>query len=115
RFVLTDWRKTMASCGGTIRPISPSTYHSLMSLEAIPSLEQEATISRSAEKHYLITLLATLVVLLCISNSRLEAQSTFGSVRGIVQDSTGAAIPDAQITLHSIDENTDRTVSADAT
>jgi Carboxypeptidase regulatory-like domain/TonB dependent receptor len=106
----------MASYRGTIRPISPPTYHSLMSfyLEAIHSLEQKATKSQIVQKHYLTTLLAILVVLLCMSNPRLEAQSTFGSVRGIVQDSTGAAIPDAQITLHSVDENTDRTVSVDA-
>src|SRR3984957_901092 len=127
RFVLTDWRKTMASYRGTIRPISPSTSYSLMSLEAIPLLAQQVTIfcekgtepsssrPRIAQKHYLTNLLSILVVLLCMSNSRSEAQSTFGSIRGIVQDVTGAAIPDAQITLHSIDENTDRTVSADAT
>jgi hypothetical protein len=42
-----------------------------------------------------------------------RAQSTFGSVRGTVQDSTGAGIPGTQLTLHSIDENTDRTVSSD--
>jgi hypothetical protein len=43
-----------------------------------------------------------------------SGQSTFGSVRGTVQDATGAAISDAQVVLHSNDENTDRTVSADA-
>jgi hypothetical protein len=42
------------------------------------------------------------------------AQSTFGSVRGTVQDSTGAAIPDTQLVLHSIDENTDRSFTADS-
>jgi hypothetical protein len=50
-----------------------------------------------------------------MSNLYLEAQSTFGSIRGVVQDSTGASIPDAQITLHSVDENTERKVNADAT
>src|ERR1700679_2299810 len=42
------------------------------------------------------------------------AQSTFGSVRGIVQDNTSAAISDTQVVLHSTDENTERTVTADA-
>ncbi|WP_260734833.1 TonB-dependent receptor [Tunturiibacter lichenicola] len=42
------------------------------------------------------------------------AQSTFGSVRGIVQDNTTAVIADSQIVLHSLDENTERTVTADA-
>jgi hypothetical protein len=41
-------------------------------------------------------------------------QSTFGSVIGIVQDSSGAAVSGTQIVLHSTDENTERTVNADA-
>jgi hypothetical protein len=41
------------------------------------------------------------------------AQSTFGSVRGIAQDNTGAVISETQVVLHSVDENTDRTVSSD--
>ena len=40
--------------------------------------------------------------------SSAHGQSTFGSVRGTVQDSTGAAIPGTQLVLHSVDENTDR-------
>src|SRR5271154_6929637 len=43
-----------------------------------------------------------------------HAQSTFGSIRGTAQDSSGAVLPDTQITLHSIDENTNRIVKADA-
>jgi hypothetical protein len=42
------------------------------------------------------------------------AQSTFGSVRGIVQDNTSAVVSDSQVVLHSTDENTERTVNADA-
>jgi hypothetical protein len=42
------------------------------------------------------------------------AQSTFGSVRGIVQDNTSAVVADSQVVLHSTDENTERTVNADA-
>src|ERR1700689_4105625 len=41
-------------------------------------------------------------------------QSTFGSVRGVVQDASGAVISDTEIVLHSTDENTERTVTADA-
>src|SRR5882757_8780618 len=37
-----------------------------------------------------------------------HGQSTFGSIRGTVQDATGAAIPGTQVVLHSTDENTDR-------
>ena len=44
---------------------------------------------------------------------RASGQSTFGSVRGTVQDPTGAAIPGTQIVLHSTDENTDRSIDSD--
>jgi Carboxypeptidase regulatory-like domain/TonB dependent receptor len=40
-------------------------------------------------------------------------QSTFGSVRGIAQDLSGAAIPDTKVILHSTGENTDRPLNAD--
>lgn len=39
-------------------------------------------------------------------------QSTFGSIRGTVQDAQGAVIPGASIVVHSLDENTDRTVTS---
>jgi hypothetical protein len=42
-------------------------------------------------------------------------QSTFGSVRGIAEDLSGAAVPDTTVVLHSSDENTERAVNADAT
>jgi hypothetical protein len=39
------------------------------------------------------------------------AQSTFGSIRGTVQDASGAVIAGALVTIHSLDENFDRKVS----
>jgi hypothetical protein len=61
------------------------------------------------------SVLAVLVLLaLCdISDGRLQAQSTFGSMRGSATDQTGSAIPSAQIKLHSLDENTDVMVVSD--
>ena len=41
------------------------------------------------------------------------AQSTFGSVRGIATDSSGAALPGTSVVLHSVEENTDRTAATD--
>ena len=49
---------------------------------------------------------AALLAFAC--SSMMFGQSTFGTVRGTVQDSTGSVIPGAQVTIHSIDENTDR-------
>jgi hypothetical protein len=59
---------------------------------------------------------ARMFALLCVLLSGLvaaRAQSTAGSIRGTVQDGTGALIPQSQIVLHSVDENTDRTIAAD--
>ncbi len=58
--------------------------------------------------------LLLLIVLALAGATSAHAQSTFGSVRGIAQDNSGAVLPDAQITLHSLDENTDRQVKTDA-
>jgi hypothetical protein len=57
------------------------------------------------------------IVVLCICLSAVLpalGQSTFGSVRGIAQDASGAAVPDTKVVLHSTDENTDRTANADS-
>ena len=58
-------------------------------------------------------ILAVATVGLFCGSSTLSAQSTFGSVRGIVQDNTSATIPGTTITLHSVDENSNRTLPAD--
>src|SRR5215469_12519018 len=126
---LTDRRNIpMKSYGGTRGRASRPTSRKLMfsRLEAVRSLAQHTAVSaekskesffshcsRKVQRRYLTSALI-LAALFCMSTFRLEAQSTFGSIRGTVQDSTGAAIPDAQITLHSLDENTERKVTADA-
>jgi len=43
-----------------------------------------------------------------------RGQSTFGSVRGSVLDQSSLAIPGANVTLHSLDEGTDKTAVSDA-
>jgi hypothetical protein len=45
-----------------------------------------------------------------VSLAAAHAQSTFGSIRGTVQDDSGAVIPGAMVTVHSLDENVDRQV-----
>ncbi|MGA2075971.1 MAG: carboxypeptidase regulatory-like domain-containing protein [Terriglobia bacterium] len=55
-----------------------------------------------------------LLVFCGIPDRRLEAQSTFGSVRGATMDQTGAAIPGARVTLRSLDESTEVTANSDS-
>ena len=59
--------------------------------------------------------LVALLVLFLMTAPRGVSQSTFGSIRGIVQDGSGAVIPGAHVTLHNIDEGTDRSVTSDDT
>jgi Carboxypeptidase regulatory-like domain len=58
--------------------------------------------------------LPLVVILLMVVALPVFGQSTFGSVRGIVQDDSGAAVPDAVVVLHSTDENVDKNAKADA-
>src|SRR5580693_2168106 len=128
--VPADWRTLMASPRGTILPVSYLTFHSLMCLHLEAALllgesgaasrEQRAEHSRplgrpAIRRCRLAAVLAVLFGLLFMSSPHLTAQSTFGSIRGTAQDTSGAAIPDTQITLHSIDQNTDRVVKTNAT
>jgi Carboxypeptidase regulatory-like domain len=65
-------------------------------------------------KNLFIVVIVVLCYLLLAVGQLAHAQSTFGSVRGNVQDASGAAIPGAQLALHSTDENTERTAETDA-
>src|SRR5271154_2566338 len=69
---------------------------------------------RGVRSRHVIDAIIVFFALVFVTAPTLWAQSTFGSIRGTVQDASGAAIPDAQVTLHSLDENTDRVVNTDA-
>ena len=69
------------------------------------------TLIKSCVKHTVSGIVAASLLGLPVS---LNAQSTFGSIRGITQDQTGALLPQALVTLHNVDENSDATMSSDA-
>jgi hypothetical protein len=52
------------------------------------------------------------IALLAAGAFLARAQSTFGSIRGTVQDNTGALIPGATVTVHSLDQNLTRQVTS---
>jgi hypothetical protein len=43
---------------------------------------------------------------------RMDAQSTFGSLRGLTIDATGSTAPTAHITVHGLDDNTHHEVAS---
>jgi hypothetical protein len=85
--------------------------HQRASTHSIPTEPLAPGFTRSV---YTRLFTAIFGILLLIAPVSATAQSTFGSVRGTVQDSTGAAIPGTQLVLHSVDENTDRSFTTDA-
>src|SRR5215470_19857686 len=52
------------------------------------------------------TILGIATMILASLLPELGAQSTFGSIRGTARDESGAAVPQASMKLHNIDENT---------
>jgi len=57
--------------------------------------------------------LFTLVAGVLLLGPWAMGQSTFGSIRGTTLDPTGSFIPETQVTLHSVDENTDFSATSD--
>ena len=57
-----------------------------------------------------IALLLLLTLLLALLPARMLAQAIFGSVNGVVTDSSGAAVPGASITMTDTDKGTTRVV-----
>ena len=51
---------------------------------------------------------------LCCLQLLLDAQSTFGSIVGTVQDASGATVPDVALTVKNLDDNSSRTIVSDA-
>src|SRR5262245_6309103 len=56
-----------------------------------------------------------LFALLLIASSSLTAQTFRGSIQGTVTDSSGAVIPDAQVTVKNVDTALERKVTTDQT
>ncbi len=85
--------------------------HNKMS-EQNPCVKPESGSGKSG----MMSVVRAIVCCLCVVvGAFAHAQSTFGSVRGTVQDATGAAIPGTELILHSVDENTDRNFTTDST
>src|SRR5580658_5201042 len=125
-----EWRTTMASSRGAIRNISYFATFLMKCLHPRPvqspaplfdrkvralrdSIREHALSSRTMQTFHSLGVLAAVCGLLSMGAVQIHAQSTFGSIRGTAQDGSGGVLPDTQITLHSVEKNTDRTVKAD--
>ncbi len=59
-------------------------------------------------------LLLGILTVICFSVVTTSAQAVYGSVSGSVTDSAGAAIPDATVTITSVDRQTVDTVTTNS-
>ena len=73
----------------------------------------EATTKTNEARLNRCLLLLAIVACFVLAALNVSAQSTFGSIRGTVQDVSGAVVPDAAVTVHSLDENFERDVTTD--
>ncbi|MGB8833045.1 MAG: carboxypeptidase-like regulatory domain-containing protein, partial [Candidatus Sulfotelmatobacter sp.] len=64
-------------------------------------------------RRHAINAAAIVVLCFCGADISLQAQSTFGSVVGVVHDTTQAVVPDASVKLRSLEDNSLRSVTSD--
>lgn len=70
-------------------------------------------LSQSVLLRKLPAFLYLMVVSVALCTCHAHAQSTFGSIRGTVQDVSGAVVPEASVTIHSLDESFERQTTTD--
>ena len=120
----------MTSSRGAVRNIFLFTTHLMKRLHPRPaqsatplferkvrtlreSIREHALSPRTMQTLHSLGILVAVCGLLSMGAANIQAQSTFGSIRGTAQDSSGGVLPDAEVTLHSDDQNTDRVVKTD--
>src|SRR5580692_10264263 len=62
---------------------------------------------------YKISALASLLLTGCILLTSAHAQSTFGSIVGVVHDATQAVVPGASVKITSLEDNSTRAATSD--
>jgi hypothetical protein len=72
--------------------------------------EDRTTFTVKASRGRLLRSLFLAMLTLVAASLVANAQSTFGSIRGTVQDASGAVIPGATVTVHSLDQSFDRSI-----
>jgi Carboxypeptidase regulatory-like domain len=97
---------TLAEAHSSISTPKPENSTGSILTARVPAVSSPWAVSR--------VLLTTLAVLLLMAPWNARAQSTFGSILGTVEDSTGAVIPGALLTTTSLDESDVRTTTTGA-
>jgi len=95
---------------------SSMAAHTAMCVQLEGLLLRGESIPAAASKtrRRVLRYLGLLAVVLLAAAWSARAQSTFGSIRGTVADVSGAVVPGATVTVHSLEQNFDRQTSANS-
>ncbi len=110
----------MATTPAAAYPSSSITAHTVFSLqlESLVCRAELRTPPATEPTHAgrrIVRIALLLVLIIAAGAWSARAQSTFGTIRGTVVDASGAVIPGATVTVHSLDQNFDRqTTTTDA-
>ena len=91
------------------------TRQRLLDIEKSRERKSRTSLFRAAGSRLRIAGIGIAIFAVLVCPTTCLGQSTFGGIRGTVQDASGASIPDVQVKLHSIDENTDQVTKTDST
>jgi hypothetical protein len=82
-------------------------------MERLRRLHARRSRFKTMKRASTISLLASSLCSCCILLASAHAQSTFGSIVGVVHDATQAVVPGAAVSLQSLDDNSSRTTASD--
>ena len=71
------------------------------------------SLNNSASQNFSVTRIAVLLLLMVCGSLTIQGQTNFGRISGSVKDSNGGAIPNANVTITNVANNSVRTVVTD--
>jgi hypothetical protein len=82
-------------------------------MECLRRLHARRSRFKGMKRPSTISLLASSLFACCILLNSAHAQSTFGSIVGVVHDATQAVVPGAAVTIQSLEDNSTRATASD--
>lgn len=106
-------RRSLISLYRELYPNKPAIHKRAISQQAcVHALRTRMHMKLHSGGHNLLCF-ALLLLFVALVSCPAHGQSTFGSITGTVQDASGAVIPGAVVTVHSLDQNFDRQEATD--
>src|SRR5439155_9374526 len=72
------------------------------------------SLNNSASQNFAVIRIAALLLLMVCGSLAIHAQTNFGRISGIIKDTNGGALPNANVTVTDLGNNLVRTATADS-